>query len=170
MKNMFMILTGILLIGVVAITGCAGGDGEVNKAKSGDTVRVHYTGKLDDGTVFDSSVGREPLQFTIGEGQVIAGFEQAAIGMSPDESKTVKIIVDEAYGPYREELVLEVDRSEVPADLNLELGAQLQMRQEDGSVITVVVTDLSESSVTLDANHPLAGEDLTFDIQLVEII
>ena len=140
------------------------------KAKDGDTVKVHYTGKLDDGSVFDSSVDREPLQFTIGESQVITGFEQAVIGMEIDESKTVKIPADEAYGPYNEELVQVIERGEFPPELKLEVGKKLQMRQADGQVIVVTITDISESSVTVDANHPLGGEDLTFEIQLVEIL
>ncbi|MFC2071584.1 peptidylprolyl isomerase [Chloroflexota bacterium] len=138
-------------------------------AKTGDTVKVHYTGKLDDGTVFDTSKEREPLQFTIGEGQVIPGFEQAAIGMKLDESITVKIPVDEAYGPYREELVLVVERDQLPADLEPEVGQQLQMSQADGQIIVFTVTGISESSVTLDANHSLAGKYLTFEIKLMEI-
>lgn len=140
------------------------------QAKIGDTVKVHYTGRLDDGTIFDSSINREPLQFTIGEGQIIPGFEQAIIGMSPGESKTTRIPMDEAYGPHRKEMVVVVSREQIPAELNPEVGQQLQVRQPDGRAMIVVVTEVSESSVTLDANHPLAGKDLTFDIQLVEIV
>ncbi len=140
------------------------------QAKTGDTVKVHYTGKLDDGTVFDSSVEREPLQFTIGEGQIIPGFEEAVIGMNPGESKTAKISMDKAYGPHRKEMVAVVPREQIPADLKPEVGQQLQVRQPDGRAMIVVITDVSEASVTLDANHPLAGKDLTFDIQLVEIV
>ena len=139
------------------------------QAKYGDTVKVHYTGKLGDGTIFDSSIDRDPLEFTLGEGRVIPGFEQAVVGMDLNETKTVKIPEDKAYGPHREELVAEVDRSQLPADLEPEIGQQLQGRQADGQVIVATVTDVSESSVTLDANHPLAGKDLTFDIQLVAI-
>lgn len=137
------------------------------QAKYGDVVKVHYTGKLDDGTVFDSSTDRDPLEFTIGNGEIIPGFEQAVIGMKPGETKTIKIPSDEAYGPHHEEMVLEIDRNEFPADLNLRAGLQLQMGQDDGRAIPVMVIDISESSVTLDANHPLAGKDLTFDIRLV---
>ena len=139
------------------------------QAKKGDTVKVHYTGKLEDGTVFDTSIERDPLQFTIGEGQVIPGFEQAVVGMNPGESKTTKVPADKAYGPHRKEMVLAVDRNQFPVDLKPKIGQQLQSRQADGRTIRVTVTDVSESSVTLDANHPLAGKDLTFDIQLVEI-
>jgi peptidylprolyl isomerase len=140
------------------------------RAKPGDTVKVHYTGKLEDGTVFDTSTDSDPLQFTIGDGQIIPGFEQAVVGMNSGESKTIKVPVDEAYGPHREEMVLVVDRNQLPADLIPEVGQQLQSRQPDGQTIVVTVTDISESSVTVDANHPLAGKDLTFDIQLIEIV
>jgi len=139
------------------------------QAKNGDSVRVHYMGKLQDGTIFDSSTGRDPLQFTIGAGQVIPGFEQAVVGMNPGESKTINIPSDEAYGPHHKERVFEVGRQEIPADLGLEVGQQLQVRYADGRTTVVLVTAMSESTVTLDANHPLAGKDLTFDIQLVEV-
>jgi len=140
------------------------------QAKNGDTVKVHYTGKLEDGTVFDTSVERDPLQFTIGEGRVIPGFEQGIIGMNPGESKTTKVPADKAYGPHRKEMVLVVDRNQFPVDSKPKIGQQLQSRQADGRTIRVKVTDVSESSVTLDANHPLAGKDITFDIRLVEIV
>jgi FKBP-type peptidyl-prolyl cis-trans isomerase 2 len=136
------------------------------QAKIGDTVKVHYTGKLEDGTVLDSSINRGPLQFTLGESQVILGFEQAVVGMNLEESKTVNIPADEAYGPRHKELVVVVNRNEFPAELELKVDDHLQIKQADGQKILVTVTDISESSVTLDANHPLAGKDLTFDIQL----
>jgi peptidylprolyl isomerase len=139
------------------------------QAKSGDTVTVHYTGTLDDGTVFDSSEGGEPLEFAIGAGNVIPGFEQAVIGMSPGDSKTATIPSDDAYGPYFEERVLVVERQQIPADLPVDVGSQLQIQQEGGMTIPVIVTDVTEAEVTLDANHPLAGEDLTFNIRLVAI-
>lgn len=142
----------------------------MTQAKQGDTVSVHYTGKLDDGTVFDSSEGGSPLEFAIGSGNVIPGFEQAVLGMSPGEAKTTTIPSDEAYGPYYEERVLVVERQQIPADLPVDIGAQLQIQQQGGMVIPVVVTDITESEVTLDANHPLAGEDLTFEIRLVGIV
>ena len=138
-------------------------------AKVGDTVTVHYTGRLDDGTVFDSSVNRDPLQFTIGQGELIPGFEQAVVGMSPGESKTETIPFERAYGPYREEMVIEVDRQQIPSEIEPAVGQQLQVREETGAVIPVVITDVTDESITLDANHPLAGEELTFDIQLVSI-
>ncbi|RLB07333.1 MAG: peptidylprolyl isomerase [Deltaproteobacteria bacterium] len=140
------------------------------KAKEGDIVKVHYTGKLKDGNVFDSSRDGEPLELILGAGQVIPGFESAVIGMSPGEVKTFEISAEEAYGPYREELVLEIDKGRVPEDLNLEVGQQLVLRQAQGEVVRVTVTDISEETVTLDANHPLAGEDLIFEVQLVEIV
>jgi FKBP-type peptidyl-prolyl cis-trans isomerase 2 len=139
------------------------------QAKPGDTVKIHYTGKLEDGTVFDSSIDREPLEFTLSGGQVIPGFDQAVVGMSPGESKTEIIPMEQAYGPHREEMVIEVNRQQLPLDLEPEVGQQLQVQQENGQAIPVFITDVTESTVTLDANHPLAGEDLTFDIQLVEI-
>lgn len=139
------------------------------QAKSGDTVKIHYTGTLEDGTVFDSSAEREPLEFTINKNQVIPGFEQAVLGMTPGESKTEKIPMDQAYGPRREEMVLEVSREQIPPDLSPEVGQQLQIQQANGQSVPVVVTEVTDDQITLDANHPLAGEDLTFEIQLVEI-
>ena len=142
----------------------------MTQAKPGDTVKIHYTGKLEDGTVFDSSMNREPLEFTLNGGQVIPGFEQAVVGMMPGESKTQKIPMEEAYGPYRSEMVIEVSRQQLPADLQPEVGQQLQVQQPNGQAVPVFVTEVTDATVTLDANHPLAGEDLTFDIQLVEIV
>ncbi len=140
------------------------------QAKSGDTVIVHYTGKLDDGTVFDTSIAREPLQFTIGEEQLIPGFEQAVIGMSEGETKTIKIPAGEAYGPYREELILTVERNKLPLHFQPRKGQRLQIRQANGRIAFVYVIEVTESTITLDANHPLAGKDLTFDIQLLKIL
>jgi peptidylprolyl isomerase len=139
------------------------------QAKVGDTVTVHYTGKLNNGNIFDSSVERDPLQFSLGEGSVIVGFEQAVIGMSPGEAKTVSIPADQAYGPYYQEMVIVVNRQQIPPELEVEVGQQLQISQQSGQVIPVVVREVSDSEVTLDANHPLAGEDLVFEIELVEI-
>jgi peptidylprolyl isomerase len=142
----------------------------MSEAKNGDAVKVHYTGKFDDGAVFDTSMNRDPLQFTIGEGRLIPGFEQAVVGMSPGDSKTTTIPANEAYGPRREELVMEVERKQLPADLKPEVGQQLQLNRPDGQTFVVTVSNVSELSVTLDANHALAGKDLTFDIQLTEIL
>lgn len=140
------------------------------QAKQGDTVRVHYTGRLKDGTVFDTSSNREPLQFTVGKRQVVPGFEAAVVGMNPGESTTTEIPADQAYGPHHPQMVIAAERSDLPEGLNLDVGQELNIRQEVGGVLTLRVTDLSGSSVTLDANHPLAGQDLTFDIQLIEIV
>ena len=140
------------------------------QAKEGDTVNVHYTGRLGDGTVFDSSAGRDPLQFTIGEGQLIPGFETGVLGMNPKETKTVEIPANEAYGPHHDEMVMVVEKSQFPPDLNPEIGDQLQMRHESGQIVIVTVTEISDANITLDANHPLAGKDLIFDLELAEII
>ncbi|HEY6873783.1 MAG TPA: peptidylprolyl isomerase [Geobacteraceae bacterium] len=147
------------------------------QAKNGDKVTVHYTGRLAGGEVFDSSECHEddcgcesgPMKFVIGEGEVIPGFEQAVIGMSPGEEKTVVIPVDQAYGERVDEMVAVVNRSEIPPDLTLEVGGQLEVTQEDGQVFPVLITEVTDSTVTLDANHPLAGQELTFDLKLVEI-
>ena len=141
----------------------------MTQAKNGDTVKVHYTGKLDNGTVFDSSADREPLEFTIGEGQLIADFEQAVIDMNPGESKTIKIPCDNAYGPHREEMLMVVDRSQFPEGLEPRIDQKLQVRDPNGGDSVVTVVDVTEANVTLDANHTLAGKDLTFEIQLSEI-
>ena len=138
-------------------------------AKQGDTVKVHYTGKLRDGTVFDSSVQREPLEFAIGAGQVILGFENAVIGMSPGDAKTQEILSDDAYGPYSDEMVAEIDRQQIPEDVPITIGQQLQLQNSSGQVIPVVVKAVEQETVTLDGNHPLAGKDLIFEIQLVEL-
>ena len=138
--------------------------------KSGDTVKVHYTGKFDDGTEFTTSINNGPLQFTIGEGQVISGLEQAVMGMSPGEAKTAQILADQAYGSYQENKVVKVNRNRFPPHLELQIGTVLRMRKAGGEKIRRIVTTVSETSVTLDANHPLAGEDLTFDLQLIEIV
>ncbi len=139
------------------------------KAKEGDVVKVHYTGRLRDGTVFDTSAGGEPLEFVLGAGQVMEAFEEALFGMSPGEKKTFEIPAQRAYGPYREELVVEVEKERVPPDMELEVGQQLILRQPEGGAIRVTVTEITDSTVTLDANHPLAGEDLIFEVQLVAI-
>lgn len=141
----------------------------MTQAKLGDKVLVHYTGKLQDGTVFDSSTDRQPLEFALGGGQIIPGFEQAVIGMSPGESKTEVIPSAQAYGDRRPEMVLEIDRQQLPSDLEIQEGQQLQLQDPSGQVIAVTVADIQNSKVTLDANHPLAGEDLIFEIELVEL-
>ena len=140
------------------------------QVKAGDTVRVHYSGFLDDGTVFDSSLEREPFEFTLGQGMVIPGFEDAVVGMDVGDSKTVNIPSDQAYGPYRDELLVAVERSQVPPNIEPDVGMELQIRTPEGTVTNVTITEMDENSITLDANHPLAGKDLIFEIKLVEIV
>ena len=166
-------MLGSSIVVINNILGCNGDrmkGSNMTQAKQGDTVSVHYMGMLENGTIFDSSSGREPLQFVIGEGMLIPNFEQAAIGMTPGESKTIKIPSDEAYGSYHDELVMAVERKEFPPDFEADVGERLRIRQADGEEFIATVTQISETSVTLDANHPLAGECLVFDIQLVEIV
>ena len=141
----------------------------MSQAKAGDTVKIHYTGTLDDGTQFDSSRGREPLEFQLGSGQVIPGFDKAVDGMAVGEQKTVNIPADDAYGQRNEQMIQEVPRSQLPADLAPQEGMALQAQQPDGNVVNLRVTAVSEEAITVDANHPLAGEALNFDIELVEI-
>ncbi len=139
-------------------------------AKSGDTVKVHYKGTLADGTEFDSSLDREPFVFTLGENMVIPGFENAIIGMEVGETKSVTIPSNDAYGPYRQDLVVEIEKGLIPPNINPELGMVLQLQSEEGEITNVTVTEISDNTVTLDGNHPLAGQDLTFEIQLLEIV
>jgi len=140
------------------------------QAKNGDTVKVHYTRKFEDGTEFSTSFNDNPLQFTIGEGQVVSGLEQAVIGMSPGQTKTAEVLADQAYGQYKKSNVTEVNRDRFPSHLDLRVGTVLMMRKAGGKKIRRIVTAISETSVVLDANHPLAGEDITFDIELVAIV
>ena len=167
LKNICVILL-VILTGILLLTGCAG-KGDSVMANDGDTVKVHYTGTLEDGTVFDTSRGREPLEFTLGEGTIIPGFEETVKGMQVGQTKTVTIPAEEAYGPHRDELVMVIERDKLPEGLNPAIGQQLEMQQADGGTAVVVVTDVSETTITIDANHPLAGKDLTFEIELVEI-
>lgn len=138
-------------------------------AKAGDSVKIHYTGKLADGTVFDSSSGREPLGFTIGSGEVIPGFDAAVTGMKVGEAKSVTIPMDQAYGPRNDQLIIEVPRDQVPPDINPEVGQQLQMGGPNGELVVVRVVGVDERMVVLDANPPLAGEELNFELELVAI-
>jgi len=142
----------------------------MSQAKSGDTVRVHYTGTLNDGSRFDSSEGRDPLEFTIGGGQVIPGFDEAVTGMVVGDAKSVTIPADQAYGPRVDEAVQSVPRDAIPAEIEIEEGMQLQAAAPDGQPVVVTVVSFDEESVTLDGNHPLAGQDLTFALELVEIV
>jgi peptidylprolyl isomerase len=160
-KKPNLILVNVILLVLILMTGCGG----PAQAKSGDTVRVHYTGKVADGTVFDTSVGSEPYEFILGQGQTISGFEQAVVGMKIGESKTVTIPADQAYGQLQEDLIFEIGKDKLSPDIQPEVGMQLQ-----GSQGVVTIVEISETTVTLDANHPLAGQDLTFEIELIEIV
>jgi peptidylprolyl isomerase len=141
----------------------------MNGIQSGDVVQVHYTGKLQTGEVFDSSQGQEPLTLKIGEGKIIPGFERALIGMEPGEKKSFDLPPDEAFGERRSELVHVIERTQVPPDLNLEVGMQLALEGKGQDPIPAQVVNLSESTVTLDTNHPLAGKEISFEVELVDI-
>ncbi|HOI13145.1 MAG TPA: peptidylprolyl isomerase [Methanoculleus sp.] len=160
---------GVLLIAcaLALCSGCIAS--EEKRVKSGDTVLVHYTGTLENGTVFDSSAGREPLRFTVGSGRMIPGFEEGVIGMQVGEEKTLHIPADRAYGPYREELIFALDAAGVAGAENLAVGDQVGVPLQNGQVIPATVVAVSADTVTIDANHRLAGEDLTFTVSLVEI-
>lgn len=142
----------------------------MSKAKTGDTVHIHYTGTLTNGSEFDSSVGRDPLEFTIGAGQIISGLDSEVAGMAVGDTKTVTVPADEAYGPRNPEAVQEVPRSAVPENIDLVVGKQLQATTADGGNMVVTVAAISDDTVTMDANHPLAGEDLVFEVELVKIV
>ena len=142
----------------------------MTQAKKGDTVKVHYCGRFEDGTQFDTSEGSDPLEFEIGAEQVIPGFEDAAIGMTPGDKATVTIPADKAYGPYREEMIMVAPREQIPPEFEPEVGHRVELKHTSGQTIAVVVTEVTEESITLDGNHPLAGHALTFDLELVEIV
>ncbi|MEO0915441.1 MAG: peptidylprolyl isomerase [Pseudomonadota bacterium] len=142
----------------------------MSAAQSGDTVRIHYTGTLADGSTFDSSEGREPLEFQLGSGQVIPGFDKAVTGMAVGEAQTVEIPCDDAYGSHDPNRAQAFPRYKIPADVPLDIGTQLQLSGPQGQPITVSVAEVTDEEVILDANHPLAGKDLTFRIELVEIV
>lgn len=139
-------------------------------ANEGDTVTVHYTGTLDDGSVFETTVGLAPIQFTIGENQMPPPVERGVVGMKPGESVTLRIAADDAFGPRREEMVMEIDRSRLEGHLKPEVGHLLQITWPDNQTTLATVLGVTDSTVTVDANHPLAGKDLTLDIRLVEIL
>ena len=141
----------------------------MKQAQKGDNVQVHYTGKLNDGSVFDSSQGREPLAFTVGAGQMIPGFDKAVVGMTIGDKQTITIPSVEAYGERREDLVVSIPAENIPEDMNPQVGDRFAINQPDGQQIPVVVTALDAEKITLDANHDLAGKDLIFDIEMVEI-
>ena len=140
------------------------------QVKTGDTVRVHYTGSLSDGKIFDSSVDRKPLEFTVGAHHVVPGFEQAVLGMSLGESKTTHIPADQAYGQRDNRLIIRVSKSQLPPGMTVKLNDQLQMRSGDGRVMNVTVAEIADDELVLDSNHFLAGKDLIFDIELVGIV
>ena len=159
--------TGVLLltISILFLLGCSA----KKVAKGGDTVKVHYTGKLEDGTIFDSSRDREPFELTIGSGDAIPGFEKSIVGMAIGDTKTITIPPEEAYGPRRDNLVMTVSKDEFPPNITPSVGQQLQMKRANGNIVNVTITDVMQDSVTFDANHPLAGKTLIFEIELVEI-
>lgn len=142
----------------------------MRQAKNGDVVRVHYKGRLTDGTEFDSSEGRDPLEFQVGGGQVIPGFEKQVEGMEIGEVSTITIAADEAYGARDERQVQSVPRSSMPADLDLQIGTRLTATTREGKQIPLTVTQIEDDQIIVDANHPLAGQDLVFDIELIEIV
>jgi peptidylprolyl isomerase len=142
----------------------------MSKAKSGDTVRVHYTGKLEDGTKFDSSAGKDPLEFSLGANDVLPGLDSAIEGMAVGDSKSVKIAANDAYGPRHEQLIQDVPREHLPDDMQPAVGMQLQAQGQDGQPIRLVITAVEDNTITVDGNHPLAGKPLNFDIELVEIV
>jgi len=142
----------------------------MQQVKNGDTVKVHYLGRLTDSTVFDSSEGREPLEFEVGAGQVIKGFEDGVLGMEVGQKRTIEIPVDDAYGPEDPQMLMEFPIDRLPKDLKPEVGMQLTMRDNAGNPIPVVVAEVKDDAIIIDGNHPLAGEDLVFDLELVEIV
>jgi len=141
----------------------------MSQAKDGDKVKVHYTGKLDNGDIFDSSDGREPLEFTLGKGMVIPGFDKGIAGMAIGDKKSIEIEPADAYGERRDDLEVAIKKSAIPADIEPKEGLQLQMQDPQGQMINVVITKIEGDDVTLDANHPLAGKKLIFEVELVEI-
>jgi peptidylprolyl isomerase len=141
----------------------------MQEARNGNQVKVHYHGRLKDGTTFDTSAGRSPLEFEVGAGQVIKGFDDGVLGMKEGEKKTIQIPVEEAYGEKSEDMIIEFPREQFPPDMQPEVGMQLNLRGQDGRNFPVVIADIKEDIVVLDGNHPLAGKDLIFDIEMVEI-
>lgn len=138
--------------------------------KKGDRVIIEYAGYLDDGTIFESTTGWEPFEFILGDGQVMAGFEKAVLGMEVGETKTVTIPAAEAYGPYRKDRIFKISREQCPQNLDLKAGLQLQIEASEGNPVTATIIEVTDAFVRVDANSPLAGKDLTFDIRLLKII
>jgi FKBP-type peptidyl-prolyl cis-trans isomerase SlpA len=141
----------------------------MSQVKENNTVKVHYVGKLSDGQVFDTSEGKEPLEFTLGQGKLIAGFEKGLIDMKLNEKKTITISKEEAYGESREDLIQEVDKSQLPEDITPEVGMGLVSKSADGNEMNLLVVEVKESTIVIDGNHPLAGKELTFDLEVVDI-
>ena len=139
------------------------------QVKKGDTVKVHYHGTLSDGSIFDSSTGGEPLEFEVGSGMVIAGFDEGVTGMAVGEKRTVNIVANEAYGPVQQDMIMEFPKTQFPPDMVPEVGLQLSMSNNEGQQFPVTIIDVKDEFVVLDANHPLAGKDLIFDLELVDI-
>jgi len=164
--NWVMILT--LILGILLVSACAEKEGAI-MAQSGDNVKVHYTGTLKDGTVFDSSINRQPLAFMVGAGQMIEGFDKAVVGMKVGETKTVTIPAAQAYGEHEDSLVFTVAKKDMPPALNPQIGDDLMMSTENGGSVNVKVVAVTASSITVDANHELAGRELIFEINMVEI-
>jgi len=164
----YLLCLGVLLLVMTLAAGCNGRD-DTLMAKDGDTVKVHYTGTLEDGTVFDSSREREPLEFTIGAGKVIKGFDDAAKGMQVGETKTVNIAAEDAYGQHRQDLVFTVPIAQIATGVVPEVGQTLELHDTNGKSIPVVVIEVNETEIKVDANFKLAGKDLIFEIELVEI-
>lgn len=154
-----------LLLVIIALVACS-----APQAKSGDTVQINYTGRLSDGTVFDTSNGGTPLEFKLGGGTVIPGFDKAVVGMRVGDKKTITIPAGEAYGPHQDNLVVEIPRDQLSKDLVPVVGQHLQSTSSDGNTVTVTVIKVSDTTITVDANHPLAGKDLTFDLELMKIL
>ena len=138
-------------------------------AKDGDTIKVHYTGKLENGKVFDTSKDREPLEFTIGSDNMMSGFEKGVIGMEVGGTKTFTVLPEDAYGPRRDELIATIDKSEFPKHITPKIGLHLEIKHPEGGMMNLTIADMNEDTVTMDANHPLAGKILTFDVELVGI-
>ncbi len=168
MKLRYINLAFIIILATIAIAGCGGGV-DNRMATDGDIVSVHYTGTLEDGTEFDSSRGKSPLTFTIGGGQMITGFENAVRGMKVGEIKTVTLPPEEAYGQHRQDLVIVLGRDQFPETVTIVIGAQVQMKSNTGQQFIATIVEIGPGTVTIDANHELAGKTLTFEIELVSI-
>ena len=168
MRNLKIIIAILVIMAAIVVAGCDAASGD-RVVKNGDTVTLEFIGTLDNGETFDTSLGEEPLVFTLGEGEMVPAFENAILGMKVGEIKKFTIPAEEAYGPYYQEYVLEVPRSDIPDDIVPVIGMQLQQVQEDGTIVVATITKVTEETVTLDANHALAGRDLTFEVELLDI-